>query len=506
MKKTLFVSVFVTAVTLSVPAQFLTSVPAYTVPTTSEYTIIPLLSVGDRVPETSNPSLEYQMIGIPDGLGAYANRDGTLTVYMNHELPNIRLSEPVLGGPTNRGALVSKYIVGAHGVISGERAYDDIYKENAFFGPAPEIGNDTPSFSRFCSGALAWREAGFDRPIYFCGEESSGAATFDGRGGIGVAIFDNELHTLPKLGRFAFENPVPRPERGQRTVIICMEDGPSSPDSQLYMYVGFKDPASASPLRRNGLDNGDLYVFVSSRKALNSEISFQSGSINGKWVRIPGAEFMTDVELEAASDAVDAFGFIRTEDGAFRKDNSNEYYFVTTGAAVAGAAQGNLLGRLYRLELNPLDPTVRCRLSIIYNADQIIAAGGDIAISPDNIDINDDYIMIQEDGTAESRPVMAAKGRKGGIWRLNLPSSEDQEPYGAEYVAELTSVGRDGIPVGPGVWETSGIIDVSSLVGGTEAWLFDVQAHFPTTPPAPNTVEDGQLLIMLRNHRGGRGD
>jgi hypothetical protein len=31
----------------------------------------------------------------------------------------------------------------------------------------------------------------------------------------------------------------------------------------------------------------------------------------------------------------------------------------------------------------------------------------------------------------------------------------------------------------------------------------DVQAHFPTTPPAPNTVEDGQLLIMLRITAGG---
>jgi hypothetical protein len=34
---------------------------------------------------------------------------------------------------------------------------------------------------------------------------------------------------------------------------------------------------------------------------------------------------------------------------------------------------------------------------------------------------------------------------------------------------------------------------------GTNSWLFDVQAHPPTTPPGTNTIEDGQLLIMRRD-------
>ena len=69
----------------------------------------------------------------------------------------------------------------------------------------------------------------------------------------------------------------------------------------------------------------------------------------------------------------------------------------------------------------------------------------------------------------------------------------------ATRIAELDPPGRDGVPVGPGVWETSGIIDASSLFI-EEAWLFDVQAHSPTAAPAPNTVEDGQLLLMTRNN------
>ena len=129
---------------------------------------------------------------------------------------------------------------------------------------------------------------------------------------------------------------------------------------------------------------------------------------------------------------------------------------------------------------------------MLYNADQIIAAGGDIAVSPDNIGVSQDYVMIQEDGTAQSRPVMAAKGRKGNIWRLNRLTGA------VENIASLTSVGRDGLLTGPGVWETSGIIDTSSIFG-RDSWLFDVQAHSPTAAPRPNTVEDGQLLLMLRN-------
>ena len=49
--------------------------------------------------------------------------------------------------------------------------------------------------------------------------------------------------------------------------------------------------------------------------------------------------------------------------------------------------------------------------------------------------------------------------------------------------------------VGPGVWETSGIIDASNFFG-RDSWLFVVQAHSPTIAPVPNSVEDGQLLLM----------
>lgn len=473
-----------------------TTVKPYVVALGGDYELTPLLSVGDRVPEASDSSLEYQMVGLPDGLGAYANGDGTTTLLMNHELGFDKTAEPVVGGPAYRGAFVSKYVLDADGdPVSGERAYDTVYVEDDPVGPAPEAGNTTPAFGRFCSGSLAGRAEGFDTPVYFTNEESDSPETFDGEGGLTVAIYDNELHALPGMGRFSKENTVVQPNATARTVVFTLEDGPSTPDSQLYMYVGEKRRESgvASVLERNGLVGGTLYVFRSVATGKDDEASFRGGAITGEWVPIPGAGTMTDAQLEEASDRLGAFGFVRIEDGAFNPRNPNEFFFVTTGG---NAAAGNELGRLYSIHLNPVDPRRNARLAVAYNADEIVAAGGDTALSPDNIDASDDALMIQEDGTAQSRRVMAAKGRDGSIWRFPL-----SHPLGGVNVAssarvvELDPPGRDGVPVGPGVWETSGIINASRFFG-EDAWLADVQAHRPTTAPAPGTVEDGQLFLL----------
>jgi hypothetical protein len=483
-----------------------TSVKDYAVPIGGEYEVDALFSVDDQVPLIGDASKTYRMVGIPDGLGAHPNGDGTSTLYMNHELTSANQSQPVVGGAINRGAIVSKWILDAAGnPIAGKRAYDWVYDENTLVGPAPEVGNSTRPVSRFCSGSLAGRAQGLDRPMYFTNEEESTPAnTFDGLGGLSVAIFGNELHTLPRLGRFAKENTVVQGTTTNVTVIISLEDGPATLDpaaenSQLYMYVGKQErQPGSSALRRNGLDNGELYVLAPTNPADSSEAAFTSGSINVKWVHIPNAGSLSNAELEAASDAAGAFRFARPEDGAFNVKDRDELFFVTTGDASVAA---NTLGRLYSLQLTPGDPRGTGTLHVVYNADQILAAGGDVAISPDNIDASARYLMINEDGTGASRPVMASKGRDGSIWRFKVVNKrKPSKPVGvdastATRVAELDPPGRDGVAVGPGIWETSGIIDASALFGANW-WLSDVQAHSPTAAPAAGTVEDGQLFLL----------
>ena len=482
-----------------------TNVKPYVVAVGSKYQAEALFSVNDRVPEASDASLRYRMVGIPDGLGAHKSGGGTATLYMNHEFTSSTTSSPVVDaagapvGPAYRGAFVSEWTLDASGnPTKGERAYDWIFNENTFVGPAPDAGNTTRAFSRFCSGALGGPEHGFDRYIYFTNEEEGTPAnTFDGKGGLAVAIFDNALYTLPKAGRFAWENTIPQPGSPKRpTVLMSMEDGPAALDpavenSQVYMYVGKRDLSpGASALRRNGLDNGNLYVLAPVDPSKSSEATFTSGSIPVRWVLIPNAGDLDEAQLEAASDAVGALRFARPEDGAFNKRNRNNFLFVTTG----GAAGANVLGRVYSLELDSGDPTKNGRLTLEYAGDDVIAAGGDIAISPDNVDASDKYFMINEDGTAESRPVMASKERDGSIWRFEL-KNVGIAVGSATRVAELDPPGWDGVAVGPGIWETSGIIDASHLFG-KNWWLSDVQAHSPTAPPAAGTVEDGQLFLL----------
>jgi Alkaline phosphatase PhoX len=484
-----------------------TAVTAYVEPVGDEYKVKALFSVDDKVQLLGGvPGQQYRMVGIPDGLGAHPNGDGTSTLFMNHELGFTAQSEPVVGGPKNRGAIVSEWVLDQNGdPVAGRRAYDRIYDENTFLGPAPVVGNEaqTPrQFARFCSGFLAGPGEGFDRRIYLTNEEESSPNTFDGKGGLSVAIFDGELHTLPKLGHYPKENTNVQPGQSTRTVIFATEDGPATLDNQLYMYVGKKDrSADATVLARNGLDNGKLYVFRSLDPARNSERTFTSGSVTGEWVEIPNAAELTDAQLEAASDGVGAMTFVRPEDGAFNPNNPNEFFFDTTGSS-SGADDGvNELGRLYSLRLHPGDPLKPAALTAVYNADSVVAAGGDIAISPDNIGVSGQYLMINEDGTTESRAVMAAKGRDGAIWRFDLVKGPVQavgvDASTATRVAQLDPPGRDGIAVSPGVWETSGIIDVSALFG-PDSWLSDVQAHSPTTAPGGSsvTVEDGQLFLM----------
>ena len=78
----------VSTVLLVTNAAAVPNVQQYAVGIAEGYETEAWLSVGDTVPETSNPDQDYKMVGIPDGLGAHAAQGGRRIVYMNHELTN----------------------------------------------------------------------------------------------------------------------------------------------------------------------------------------------------------------------------------------------------------------------------------------------------------------------------------------------------------------------------------------------------------------------------------
>jgi hypothetical protein len=517
----------------------------------SGWTTQPIISVGDVVPETGAPGQKYRMVGLPDGLGAYSadwrgeksrrggksrrghaarrrddrhgNGRGLVKVLMTHEIaqkgprdPSER-SEPRVGRPGQRGAFASEWTLNRKGqVISGRRAFARVFQDDTFVGPTADESNTTPAFSRWCSAFLAGPEDGLDRYIFFANEESGptgsppeeGKTTsFDPKGSQAVAIFDNEAHALSKLGRFPRENAVVMRHTGNATVILMTEDGPAgTTDSQLYMYVGRKDRSSRSVLRRNGLDNGKLYVFASDDSRDNENAILQGDTVPGHFVEIPGAAAMNDVQLDLASDAVGAFGFARVEDAMFNPRSTREAWFATTGEQQNDSADPHIneLGRLYKLRFdrgNPLATT----MTQAFNPDQMTPAQ-DGPMTPDNLDLTGRWVAVQEDGTSASRPEIQSRGdRDGSIWLVPTATPGDTSTF--KRIVELVGHhegGRDGI-VTPtsGMWESSGIIDTSDLFG-SNTLLFDVQAHAPTTPPggSEQTREDGQLLLA----RGSRSD
>jgi hypothetical protein len=508
---------------------FLTSQKAYITPTPgSDYQFTPIITAGEFVPLTGGSANQnYQLVGIPDGLGAYKASNGSVIVYCNHEFNNAQscipqkngilnpvngtLSGTITNGPSFRGAFVSKFILDGTtgGVISAGPAYSKVYQDDTLIGDIQTSLNPAVRpFTRFCSGSLAGTESGFDRPIFFANEEGGMPDSFHPtHGSQSVAIFDNngvgEAHALSYFGFFPWENTLIMPRRDSYTVAMCMEDGPASTDNQLYMYVGRKvRSASATVLQKNGLVGGKLYALRSTSAGFTSESNFTAHgtSITAEWVEVPNANTLTAAQLETASDNLvggAAFGFVRTEDGTFdKKTPTQDYYFVTTGSGGP-----NQLGRMYHVRWsNPANPLSPVTLTMLYNGDTVNAGAGDIAFSPDNMDNNGTRMMICEDGTTQSRAAMTARGRDGYIWSFDIPA-------GTPLTSAATLATKKGQaeldPPAPapnnqsttsGIWESTGIIDASGLFG-LDRWLLNVQAHPPTTAPA-DTTENGQMLLM----------
>jgi hypothetical protein len=142
------------------------------------------------------------MVGIPDGLGAYDNNDGTITVLMNHELRN---TAGVVRNHGDKGAFVSKWQIRKNDlkVLNGE----DLIKKLELTNP------DQTAINRLCSADLPMPGAFFNSNtgkgfsegrIFMSGEE------VDAVGRAFAHIAEGRQHgtsyELPALGKAAWEN------------------------------------------------------------------------------------------------------------------------------------------------------------------------------------------------------------------------------------------------------------------------------------------------------------
>jgi hypothetical protein len=185
-----------------------------------------ILTVGDSVNLKPDGVTPYRMVGIPDGLGAFDNGDGTFTLLMNHEIPSGLGIVRAHGAP---GAFVSRWIIRTEDltVLHGEDLIQNVLvwnKTTSQFEPAT-VAQKT--FLRFCSADLPALSAfydsasglGYDDRIYMNGEEN-------GTEGRAFAhLLDGTSYELARLGKFAWENSVANPATGTFTVVAGTDDG-----------------------------------------------------------------------------------------------------------------------------------------------------------------------------------------------------------------------------------------------------------------------------------------
>src|SRR4030095_9225385 len=200
----------------------------------------------------------YKMIGIPDGLGAFDNGNGTFTLLMNHELGNTSGAVRAHG---STGAFVSKWIINKSNlsVISGSDLIQNIKLWNGSAYTTFNAANPSTlaRLNRLCSADLPPVSAfynsttgkGTQERIFMDGEEAGN----EGRGFAHIVTGSNAgtSYELPYLGKFSWENSLANTATGDKTVIAGTDD---ATPGQVYFYIGTKTN-TGTEIEKAGLDN-----------------------------------------------------------------------------------------------------------------------------------------------------------------------------------------------------------------------------------------------------------
>jgi len=157
----------------------------YLVPNAPGVSFTSVISSGDAV-GTRSDGVPYRFVGVPDGIGAYDNGDGTITVLVNHEIgtstsnvDNSITAQGIVREHGSAGGFVSRLKVDKQTlqVRDAEDLAERIFLFNTQTG---QYEQGTTVFQRLCSGDLPDVSAFFDAAsntgtqsrIYMTGEET----------------------------------------------------------------------------------------------------------------------------------------------------------------------------------------------------------------------------------------------------------------------------------------------------------------------------------------------
>ncbi|GDY11653.1 hypothetical protein LBMAG53_05310 [Planctomycetota bacterium] len=486
---------------------------AYLIPKASGVELRPLLSGGDWVNYKPDGVTPYRFAGLPDGLGAFDNGDGTLTILVNHEF---NASAGIARAHGNTGAWVSRWIVDKSSWSPIDGA--DLNPNNTSIylwdtATSAFLAGGTTTYDRFCSADLpavsafynAATKLGTQERIFLNGEESSSARAW---GHVATGADKGKSWELPHLGKASWENSLACPFAQDKTIVVLGDDsaalGAAGNPSEVFVYVGLKRN-TGKDVEKAGLVGGKQFG-VQVKNAAGAAIASEDrdtafGVAKGVSHPFSLIQMGTTGDVSAttaAAQQTDATAkgitvFSRVEDGTWDPSNPKDFYFLTTdrfdsskfgGTGAATPQVGR--SRLWRLRFADLaSPETGGTITLIIDGSE--DPGPQMM---DNLTIDRlGRILIQEDPGGNA---FSAK-----IWLYHTKTSalvEVARHDPARFGDRINGV--SSLPVAPFTndEESSGIIDAGDLLG--QGWfLLDVQAHAPVTGD-PEMNEYAQLLAM----------
>ena len=527
---------------------FKTSQPSMLTAVMPGVVVTPLLTVGDVLPSG------FRFEAIPDGIAIRPRGQGRVDVFVNHETSKVPFpynsANPLATNGENDfdNAQVSQLILNQHsaGVLNGSFAIESSSGYQRFC--SNYLATSKEGFDR---DILFTNE---ESPDYVFRQEASWPPAIGDpaqrEAGLVVAldVRTGKHHPIYGMGRHNHENSVSVPGYGYPVVLSGDDTFTSGPltgvfpagavpaQSQLYSYIASDTDALLA-------DEGDLWAFVSDTPGVKNYYHVLPGSgtvVTGHFIKVPkmiatglkpdGTEvkatdfgfplpptngsWQLDLRsipplgidgpqwvLEYWSDINNVFQFVRVEDIAYdkRSDKGNVVYIVDSGRGRTAAQSQDTPnfkstnGRVWRMELDPDDPTVVTSLTVFVEGDDNPVKTLDEVHQPDNIETTLSGILLTEDpGSSQQFPVSSLHpaATTGRLWYVPFTGSPEVVAK-IDQSADGGPTDVDGRPAGNlGAWETTGIVDASEAFG-PGAFLINVQAHTLWVERAPGDDNNG---------------
>lgn len=448
----------------------------------SVVSVVSFMTVGDSVNFRADGVTPYRMAGIPDGMGAYNNGDGTMTLFVNHEHTTTAngINHAHQPAGTVGGAYVSRWIVkttpGADflRVTNGQDLMTSI-------ATSTNGGGSLTNFNRFCSADLALQSAfynaatglGTTERIFITGEESGSNGRM-----VAMGAVERKGYELPAFNPLlgGWETGCARPYASDTTLVMGTSDGGAN---RVFMYLGTK-LATGNVAEKAGLLNGVGYGVQVQVDGVN--FSTENRAL---CFATSGAPRYSATFTFAAGGTAAGTTFLRPEDGAFDPSNPADFYFVTTDRIdnIEDGGTQSASSRLYRLHFSDVNnPLAGGTIDALLDGTDIMNMGDNLCVFNDIQ--GGTRVIIQED------PGNSSHNAKTLLYTVATDTLEiilesDRSRFGDIQGVPATS------PFNVDE-ENSGVIDARDTLG--LGWFIgNMQAHY--AQPG-ELVEGGQIYAF----------